>query len=315
MIKDCLIIGGAGFIGRNITESLLKNNFSVKVIDRNAQNIFSLQSKFPSLEIIKMNTEDTNKLIYELGNIESVIWLTHTSVPSTSMNNIELDFVSNVIPLIKFLSEITKRENIKKFIYFSSGGTVYGNPLIQVPIKENQIKAPISNYGQTKLVAEEYINFILTNSAIQHFILRPSNVYGLSPNLNKSQGIIGHAFNAILKNQPIVLFGNNIVTRDFIFVSDVSNSVIKCLEYNGSHNISNVFNVSSNKGYTINQVLNMIQELSGKELKIIEKPARSFDCNYNVLDSSLISSELGWSPKISFEVGLLKVWDWMKNYL
>lgn len=313
MPKRCLIIGGSGFIGRNLIEYLSNNNYLVKVIDRYTENINHLQFFFPTLEIVNLDVNDTNQLIDHLGEIENIIWLIHTSVPSTSMKNIETDLTTNLIPLIKFLTRIVRSRNIEKFIYLSSGGTIYGNPLKHKPIKENQTKEPISSYGLTKFVAEEYINFMLLESNIHHIILRPSNVYGVFQNLNIPQGIIGHALYAAINNHPLTLFSNRTFIRDFIFVTDIADSIMKCLNYNDSKSLSDTFNVGSKKGYSIDQVIQKIEEISNIKLKIIEKPARSFDCTYNILDNTLICSKLGWSPCIDLDQGLNKVWNWMNK--
>lgn len=313
MRKKCLIIGGGGFIGRNLTEYLAKNEYHVKVVDKYTNNISYLQNIFPTLEIVNLDIGDTNKLIDHLGDFENIIWLIHTSVPSTSMENIESDLTSNLVPLIKFLTKIKGLSNIEKFIYLSSGGTIYGDPLIQIPIKENQTKSPISSYGLTKLVAEEYINFILAESTTQRFILRPSNIYGLFQNLNVPQGIIGHALKAAINNHPITLFNNRTYIRDFLFVTDIADAILKCLNYNESKIISNTFNVGSGKGYSIDQVIHKIYQVTNIQLRIKEQAARNFDCTYNVLESTNISSKLGWSPKIDLDEGLINVWNWMKK--
>ena len=102
-MRKCLIIGGSGFIGRNLIESLAHENYQIKVVDKFTENIKSLKSTFSNVEIVNLDVEDTECLISHIGDIENIIWLIHTSVPSTSMGNIESDLTSNLIPLIKFL--------------------------------------------------------------------------------------------------------------------------------------------------------------------------------------------------------------------
>ncbi|MBN1970515.1 MAG: NAD-dependent epimerase/dehydratase family protein [Candidatus Delongbacteria bacterium] len=313
MHKKCLIVGGGGFIGLNLFEYLSSKNFYIKIIDKYTNNIKNLHKHISHVDIINLDVKDTNKLLDHLGDIENIIWLIHTSVPSSSMDNIETDLISNLLPLIKFLTRIKTNSNIERFVYLSSGGTIYGNSLENKPFVETSPTNPISSYGLTKLVAEKYIDLILHESTIQRYILRPSNVYGLYQNLNKPQGIIGHAFKAAINNHPIVLYNNGIVTRDFLFVSDLVDAIHKCLIHNDNKNFSFTFNVGSQKGYTINEIIKAICGITSKEIITISKPDRGFDCNFNVLDSSKIFSDLNWSAHVGINDGLVKVWEWIKN--
>ena len=313
-MRKCLIIGGSGFIGRNLIESLAHENYQIKVVDKFTENIKSLKSTFSNVEIVNLDVEDTECLISHIGDIENIIWLIHTSVPSTSMGNIESDLTSNLIPLIKFLQRLLNINTVQKFIYLSSGGTIYGETIDKKPISENHEKFPISSYGLTKLVAENYIDFILHDSQIQRFILRPSNIYGLYQNLNVPQGIIGHALKAAKERKPISLYDNKMFVRDFLFVSDLVNGIYKCLDYNIGleEMLTNTFNIGYGKGYTIQQLLDEICKVVNYDIVIKNLPARNFDCTYNVLDINKIKNTLGWEPQVDLNSGISKVWNWIK---
>lgn len=312
MNKRCLIIGGGGFIGYNLTEYLLKDDFHIKVIDRYTDNLNNIESTFSKLTLIKGEVAETKFLLDHLKDFENIIWLVHTTVPSTSMDNIEEDLTENIFPLIRFLSAIKTNPGIEKFIYLSSGGTIYGNPVVKKPITEDQPKIPLSSYGLTKYIAEHYINFILSESTIQRIIFRPSNVYGLYQNLNKPQGIIGHSFKAAINNHPLVLYNLGVMTRDFLFVTDLTNAIHKSLTTDKLKDYSYIFNIGSGKGFLIKEIINKITEISKLEIKIIDKPLRTFDCDYNVLSISKLTDHLNWAPKVSLEEGLFKVWNWIK---
>jgi UDP-glucose 4-epimerase len=312
-MKKCLIIGGGGFVGRNLVEFLSLKGYQIKVIDKYTNNLYQLKNIFLNIELLSLEVDDIENIIAHLEDVENIIWLVHTSVPSTSMNNIESDLTSNLLPLIAFLKRIKSINTIKKFIYLSSGGTIYGEPLKQIPITEDHHKKPISSYGLTKLIAEQYINFILDGANIQRFILRPSNIYGLHQNLNVPQGIIGHTLNAVIHKKPLTLFDNRLFIRDYIFVSDIAEAIAQCLNYKQSEDYNNVFNLGFGQGYSIEDLLDKIYEVTNYELEIKNQPARSFDCTYNVLNIERISSKLEWSPKVNLNEGLMKVWTWMRD--
>jgi len=189
MLKKCLVIGGNGFIGKNLVLELLANQYEVTVFDIVTNNIKEAVQEPHNVYFIEGDINNTSYLTEQIKEIDCVVWLIHTTVPATSMYDVDFDLQSNIPPLIRFVQHILQNFSIKKFIYLSSGGTVYGNPEQNIPIDEEFEKNPISSYGLTKLVAEEYITFLLKNTPIDTFILRPSNVYGRYQNLKKPQGL------------------------------------------------------------------------------------------------------------------------------
>lgn len=307
----CLLIGGNGFIGRNITSSLHLAGYRLVVFDLGGSG------QLPSnVQYIYGSIENTEQLVAVANKVENVIWLVHTSVPSTSMSNIELDLSSNILPLVRFLQLFSKNTNKKKFIYFSSGGTVYGDTLPQIPLVEEAPKDPISSYGLTKLVAEEYVNFFFKRSAVAAFILRPSNVFGRYQNLEKPQGIIGHAFKSVMFGNPIEVFGDGTVIRDYIHVKDVAAAVILCLSSTVKNDsVPATFNIGSGFGTSINEILELISNVTKQSISVKRMPSREYDCKYNVLDYSKASIHIGWKPKISLIEGLTDFWSWLQEEL
>ena len=171
MIKRCLVLGGNGFIGKNIIFELLNNGYFVVVFDIAQKNNKEAVIEHENLHYIEGDINNTTYLVEKIHNIDYVIWLIHTTVPATSMYNIEFDLLSNIPPLVRFVQQIKQISSIKKIIYLSSGGTVYGNPKEFIPIEESFEKNPISSYGLTKLVAEEYLTFLTKNSNISNKFL------------------------------------------------------------------------------------------------------------------------------------------------
>ena len=311
MDKSVALIGGNGFIGKNLTNYFLEKDYNVLVIGRNiVEDSDNLNGKLIN-KLIDVNK--TSKLIDVLFEYENIIWLVNDLVPGSTMDSLVDDFTFNITPLINFLENVKKLIILKRFVFISSGGTIYGDTLNRTDLNEDSPKNPISAYGLSKIIAENYINFITKRSSFESIIIRPSNVYGNHQNFKKPQGIVGYAFNALVNNKTIELYGEGKVIRDFVHVLDLAEAIKCCIERNYEIATIKTYNVGSQVGYSVKEVLNMINEISNKKIQTTLKPSRSFDCSYNVLDISKIKNELKWQPKVEIKDGLRSVWEWI-NY-
>ncbi len=308
MVKNIAIIGGHGFIGKNFTDFFLKSNYKIMLIGRGAMN-----NVFPGEVIsIEADVQDTPTIIEAVIDADIIIWLASSLIPGLHESSLELDFANNIQPVITFL-ENSKTLNFSKFIYFSSGGTVYGDTKVYCPFPETHHKSPISEYGLSKLVTENYIQFLTQNSNFESFILRPSNVYGKYQNLYKPQGIIGFAFKSLIYNTSIDLYDDGKVIRDFVSVKDIAIAVKKCIEYPSQISKTHIYNLGSGVPLSIKEVITKIGQVAGKEVQTISKSSRNFDCQYNVLSIEKIENELGWKPEVDMMDGLQEIWEWIKD--
>lgn len=316
MNKSVALVGGGGFIGTNFAKFFMQKAYNVLIIGRSL--VGETENDNGKTVRITLDVNKTSKLVEALKGYENVIWLVNDLVPSASMDSLVDDYIFNVSPLINFLESINKLNDLKRFVFISSGGTIYGDSPDHILLKEDSHKSPISAYGLSKIISENYINFITKRSSFQSIILRPSNVYGNHQNLKKPQGIVGYAFDALLNNRTIDLYDEGRVIRDFIHVLDLAEAVKCCIESISESAKVVTYNVGSQEGYSIRKVLDLINEITREKIKTISKPARLFDCDFNVLDISKINSTLGWRPKIKIKEGLEQVWIWanseMKKY-
>lgn len=307
-MKKIGVIGAGGFIGTNLVDFLLTQGYTLVSLS----NHFSQEKQHKNnLEIIA-DVNQTQDLVKLLKDCHVVIWLVNVSVPGSNMSLTE-EFDLNTKPLIKFLEKANELPVMQKFIYLSSGGTVYGNTEEHSPITEEHSKSPISAYGLSKLVTENYIEFFTQKNNFQSYILRPSNVYGKYQNLVKPQGIIGFAFKSVIQNTAIDLYDDGKVIRDFIFVKDLAEAISKCIEKIANKTKTNIYNVGSGIPYSIKEIIQKISLISKNEVQTIAKESRNFDCEYNVLDINKINRELGWSPSTKIEEGLAEVAEWINN--
>jgi UDP-glucose 4-epimerase len=309
--KSITLIGGGGFIGINLSDFFVKEGYEVLVISRSI-----IETQNTECSLIKKKSLDVNKtsnLIEELLGSENIVWLVNDIVPGSSMDSLVEDFTFNISPLVKFLESSHMLTNLKRFVFISSGGTIYGESHNSLKFDEDSIKNPISAYGLSKLIAEEYVNFITQKSSFQSYILRPSNVYGNHQNLKKPQGIIGYAFNAALNGKSIDVYGDGEVIRDFVHVLDFAEALKQCIEVKFEKSIVEIYNIGSQEGYSVIQILNFINEISGTNTQHIFKPSRAIDCNFSVLNTQKIKNKLGWYPKIQINDGLDSVWKWLNS--
>lgn len=314
--KKCLVIGGGGFLGIHIVRCLRANKMPVRVFDRNNLSIRKRVKDVKDLEIVTGNVYNKDELYGALDGITDIVYLVHTTVPSTSMNDISFDLKSNILPLIGFLQFLQKQNLVRTFIYLSSGGTVYGDTQQQHPVSEDHPLFPISSYGLTKLIAEHYLRLCLSNSQIRSYVIRPSNAYGEWQNLERPQGVVGHFLKALITDQPIVLYGDGGIVRDYIYAGDIAEAVWLCIADKRSldGNI-NFFNVGNGRVVSLLDLIEIIQNVTGKNFKINNQPDRGFDCRYNALDCTAIKKHLGWMSKLELEEGIKKMWDVVQEEL
>lgn len=296
-MKRYLVLGGNGFIGRNIVKKLGINN-EVIIADRGFEDIYNNKN----ISFKKIDFVSHSDFSDVLDGIDTVIHLISTIGPNENINNIEKDIMENVFPTVNLLDSMVKC-NTKKIIFISSGGTIYGEHE-EKPICENEIKQPICHYGVLKDLIEKYLDLYKLYYNIDYRVIRLANPYSDVAKSEKSQGIIPIFVDLFLSNQEIKIWGDGNDVRDYIYIDDAINAIMKIINYKGNEKI---FNVGTGKGHTVNQVLKLISN----ELKINPNVTyvneRKCDVKYNVLNIDKISSILKWEPKVNLEDGIKKI--------
>ncbi len=243
-----------------------------------------------------------------LQGIDILIHVAWTTVPKDASENPAFDIQSNLEGGVNLLSAAVSA-GVKKVIFISTGGTVYGIPKY-IPIDENHPLNPISAYGISKMAFERYLHFFYNDRNLDYCVLRVSNAYGTRQNLFKNQGVIGHWLQKIKNNEKLTLIGDGEQVRDYIYATDVASAIAKSIDYLGSEKI---FNLGYGKGNSLNEILKVCQEITQKEIQLVRLPSRNIDVNVNVLDNQLIQRELNWKPELDLNQGIQKVWDWFQE--
>ncbi len=300
-----LVLGGNGFLGLNLTRSLLEKGHQVRIFDIATKNIEGeIKSK---TEIHKGSFSDTYALTEALEGIDLVFHLISTSIPSTSNIDPLRDIETNLMATVRLL-QIMKKKSVNRLVFFSSGGTVYGNPE-QLPVREDSQLNPICSYGVVKAAIENYLFMFKSLYNLEYTVIRPSNPYGPFQSHAGFQGLIGTVLNKILRNETIKIWGDGTVERDYIYVNDLTDFCIKILE----SPLKGIYNIGSSKSYSVNHVLEQIKKTLNVDIKTEFQPSRGFDVKQLSLDIKKATLDFGWTPKTSLSDGIDQVWNWLNN--
>lgn len=304
----CLVLGGGGFIGSLVSDRLLANGHGVRIFDR--PNVLPYR-RFGADEQIEwlsgdfMNAADMDKALDCCEVVFHFIW---TTVPSSAAADPVFDVETNIVGTLKLL-QAAIRHRVRKVVFISSGGTVYGPPK-QIPITEDHPTEPIVPYGMSKLAVEKYLHIFQTLYGLEYVVLRVANAFGERQRLDRGQGAVAAFLKKALSGEEIEIWGDGSVTRDYVYIPDVADAFVRVVTHAPS---SRVFNIGSGEGRSVNDVLAAIESVLGKPVKRRYLPARGFDVQVNILSIERARSELGWKPKWAFHDGLRKTADWMRR--
>ena len=306
-----LLIGGCGFIGTNLAIGYASRGYSVHIYDRYNPNDKRFRKYKDTITITIGNFSDTDniKSIIDELHPELIIHLVSNTKTDNNLDKILEDINEDVRHTLRLLEAIREIPNLK-FVYFSSGGTVYGNNGKAVNTERDHTY-PVSTYGWSKLCIENLIRMYSYRFGIEYLILRPSNPYGPWQNIYGHQGLIAVTLGKILSKEEIVVWGDGLIVRDYIYISDLVDSTIAvCL-----HPITNeTYNISSGSGYSVNDLIQLIMEVTGTNNDVIYKEGRKSDIDKNVLDNSKLSSTLDLFHFTPLSEGIAKTWQWINEF-
>jgi len=300
-----LIIGGNGFIGSHLTKFLVAKGQSVRVYNHSHNPGVELLDE---VEYIYGDFGEQDLLKIALNNVDIVYQLVSYTIPSTSNENPIGDINSNVINTLKFLENCLKA-SVRKIIFPSSGGTVYGLPQ-QLPIVETHPTEPICSYGITKLTIEKYLYLYNYLYGLDYSILRIANPYGPGQNPTGKLGAVTVFLNRILKDLPIQIWGNGEIVRDYIYILDVVQALYDVQDPNLTEKL---FNIGSGQGISLNELLDKIRQVIEEDFQVEYIQGRKVDIPTNVLDITKAKTVLQWRPTVHLETGIQKTWQWLKT--
>lgn len=299
-----LVIGGNGFLGSSLIDGLRRDAVDVRVLDRSAPR---QDFDWHGIDYRTGSLEDVSALVDMLDGIDAVYHLASTTVPGTSNQDPVYDVASNVVGSLNLISAMSQA-CVRRIVFFSSGGTVYGVPR-HLPVAESHVLHPISSYGVTKVAIENYLLMYQQLGTIDPLILRPSNPYGPRQSAAGIQGAVGAFLGRALVNQGVTIWGDGETIRDYIYVDDLIRLAIKA----GTSDVCGVYNAGSGMGLSLNELCGLIRDVTGAPLPAEHLPARKFDVPKVVLDISAACAEFNWAPDVSVKDGIARTWAAIKK--
>lgn len=300
-MNKTLVTGGAGFIGSNLVKALLDKNKHVVIVDNFSQGLYENLASIKNnkkLEIVKADILDTEKMIKLTKGVDVIFHLAVQCLRVSLNDPLFVERINSGGTLSVLWA--AHKNNVKKFVYCSSS-EVYGSATL-FPMKEDHPLKPTTVYGASKLSGELYTSCFGENFGIETVIVRPFNSYGYNEHIKGVYGeVIPRFVVRAIHNLPIIIYGDGNQTRDFTFVTDTVDGIIKA-GYSGIKK-NRIFNIAFGKEISIKNIAEVVIKKVGSRSKIIFQPPRPHDVRRHFADISQAKKNLGFRPKINIEKG------------
>lgn len=304
----CVVFGGGGFIGSAIVDRLLQDGHQIRIFGRTHNSPYGHYKPSDRVEWAVGDFSSIHDFTEVVSDTDIIIHSISTTLPKSSNDDPVYDVQSNLVSTLQLLNNMVTC-NVRKIIFVSSGGTVYGKPQYH-PIDENHSTNPLVSYGITKLAIEKYLLMYKHHYGISPIVLRVANPYGARQSIEKAQGAVGVFLHKALHGKPVEIWGDGSTVRDYIYISDVAEAIARAVEYKGNETI---FNISTGQGTSLNELVELIEDLLDVPVMRSYHPGRPFDVPLSVLSSDLAQKELDWAPRSSMRQGLINTINGLKE--
>lgn len=307
---NCLLIGGAGFIGASIIAQLACNkDYKITVLEPDFASLHRIKEMPVTVHMGELVNLDNLKTIIIEDNIDTIIHLVSTIIPGSNFDDYQRDFAEVIFPSIKLIEFCCERHI--RFVYFSSGGTIYGDRKDRaVPFTENCPMEPISYYGWSKQIMENSILYMHRTQGLRYIIIRPSNPYGKGQNLYGKQGLIAVALGKILAGEKVQIWGDGSAVRDYIYIDDLGKAVADII--NDERIINTTINIGSGEGYSINEIISILKDIVTEEVQVEYVASRQGDVSSVILDITKLESLIDFHP-ISLREGIKRFYQDLRD--
>ena len=307
--KKALVTGGAGFIGSHLAETLHQNNVEVLVVD----NLLTGKKE----NLLSLDLENT---IYgDVGSEESLEFIKnfnpdvcfHLAAQSSVVISVEdplLDFEHNLLQPVQLIKTLLETD-CKKFIFTSSGGTIFGEPEVIPTSEDDYAGEPASPYGLAKKKLNELIEVMLQNETMSYSILNLSNVYGPRQDPHGEAGVMSIFTGKLMNNETPTIYGDGKQTRDYVYVLDVVDALIKSAETD-----DNLFlNIGTGVETSVNELVSILSQKISWDGEPEYAPKREGELLRSVLNNERAKSQIGWEPKYTLDTGLDELISWFSK--
>ena len=303
-----IVTGGAGFIGSHLVESLLNDGHELLIFDNfltgKKENLLFdgnfrlVEDNFGSKDSLSLIEDFDPEVCFHLAAQSSVV---------VSVQDPRLDFEHNILQPVQLLNTLIN-SNCKKFVFTSSGGTIFGEPK-NIPTTESDYSnEPASPYGVAKKKLNEIIKIMTSNTNLSYSILNLANVYGPRQDPNGEAGVVSIFSNKYLNGERPVIYGNGEQTRDYIFVQDVISALIKSSKIDDDL----FLNIGTGIETSVNELAESLKTQFSSNLNPVYQDAREGELQRSVLDNTKARKLLNWEPQYDLNDGMLEVRNWLK---
>lgn len=295
--------GGAGFIGSHVVDVYLRSGYDVVVVD--SLSTGRRENLNPHARFYQIDIRSTAEIddLFQKEQFDSV---NHHAAQINLRRSVEEPFFDasvNILGTINLL-EMCKKYRVKKCIFASTGGAIYGEPP-QIPVDENVPAEPLSPYGIAKRSVELYLAYYRVIWGLDSIVLRYGNVYGPRQDPLGEAGVIAIFCGRILNNLPCVIFGDGRKTRDYVFVEDIAEASLLALRAP-----SGIYNLGTGKETSVLQLLETLQKISQRNVAVQFDPERKGEINRIALSTEKVRRTMGWIPHVSLEEGMERTFSW-----
>ncbi|ABR30032.1 UDP-glucose 4-epimerase [Thermosipho melanesiensis] len=303
-----LVTGGAGFIGSHVVDKLVQNGFEVVVLDNLSKGKKENVNEKAKLIVGDIKDKKAMEELFENENFDYVFHLAAQASVSVSVKDPVEDANVNIIGSLNLIN-LSIKHGVKKFIFSSTGGAIYGDDVEIYPTPESVCPKPISPYGIAKLSVENYLRFAKREFNLDYTVLRYANVYGPRQDPFGEAGVIAIFISRMLNGDDIVINGDGGYVRDYVYVEDVANANLRALKSGSGLEI----NIGTSVGTSVNQLFGYLKKIIRYDKEPIYGPPRKGDIRKSILCYTRALEELRWKPTVDIEKGLRLTVEWFKR--
>ncbi len=304
---NILVTGGAGFIGSHVADLLIKQGHTVEVLDNLSSGFRENVPPSTKLHIMDVQSPEASALIREKRYTALVHHAAQMDV-RRSVSDPAFDVQVNILGLIN-LMEAGRKSGLRKVVFASTGGAIYGEPEAG-PQSEIHPQQPLSPYGISKLTSEKLLHFYYREYGIPYVALRYGNVYGPRQNSHGEAGVIAIFSERLLANQPTIIHGDGLQTRDYVYVDDVARANLAALNFDES---PTAFNIGTGVETDVVTLHRKLQEALGIHRAARHGPGKPGEQRRSVLDCTKADDGLFWKPEVSLHEGIQRTADWFAS--
>ncbi len=306
-MANILVTGGAGFIGSHIVDALIQEGHKVVVVDNLSTGKVENLSRNVLFYQQSVEDEEMMERVFMLHKFDFVFHLAAQASVSISVKEPAKDAKVNIIGSLILLEKSVKY-GVKKFIFSSTGGAIYGED-VPIPTDETTVPHPVSPYGIAKRSVEMYLEFYKKEKNLNYVSLRYGNVYGPRQDPNGEAGVVAIFSSRMLKNDEVTIFGDGEYVRDYVYVKDVVRANLLAL----NENVSGIYNIGTGIGTSVNELFKMLAQITHYQKQPVYAPPRKGDIRKSTLDPTKARMELGWTPQTTLLEGLAATVEFFKT--